>query len=111
MRKTFFVFITLFLVFAWVKIVAAVPPDAPVVLQIGDRIEDLQDRIDDGKETGELTRSEAKRLQSRLDRIKRQFDRAKRGHMPPPVVDQLNDKLDVLEDDIAKQKHDRQKAK
>jgi hypothetical protein len=112
MRKTFFVLTAFFLVFTWVKLVAASHPDVPAIVDIGDRIEDLQDWIDDGKDSGELTRSDVKRLQSRLDRIKRQFERAKRrGPIPPPVVDDLNSKLDVLEDDIVKQKHDRQRAK
>ncbi|GEM_PF-3348309 len=84
------------------------PPEyAPVSYpDIHERIAGLQHRIDNGLATGTLTDEEASKLQFRLDKIKLSMEKLEtQGVRRPEELARLNNKLDALENDIYKLKH------
>lgn len=79
--------------------------------QITHRISEMQKRIDTGNRDGSLTGSEAKSLQARLDGIRDHFDRAQKGGLSEQEIRSIKNKLDALDKEIYKQKHDSQRAR
>jgi flagellar biosynthesis chaperone FliJ len=79
--------------------------------QITHRMSEMQKRIDAGNRDGSLTGSEAKSLQARLDGIRDHFDRAQKGGLSEQEIRTIKNKLDALEKEINKQRHDSQRAR
>ncbi|MBI4688703.1 MAG: hypothetical protein HY754_00290 [Nitrospirae bacterium] len=102
MRKILFISLPLLFIFVLAQNVIADPID-----DIAHRLKVLQDRLNEGKISGELAPPEAKSLQKRLDDSKRHFEKVIRRvpPPPPPKINEFNRKLDVLEKDIFKKKH------
>jgi hypothetical protein len=79
--------------------------------QINHRMSEMQKRIDTGNRDGSLTGSEAKSLQARLDGIRDHFDRAQKGGVSEQEIRAIKNKLDALDKEIYKQRHDSQRAR
>jgi hypothetical protein len=79
--------------------------------QITHRMSEMQKRIDTGNRDGSLTGSEAKSLQARLDGIRDHFDRAQKGGLSEQEIRAIKNKLDALDKEIYKQRHDSQRAR
>lgn len=104
MKKIFYCIVISFFVFIWTDSLFATTAD-----DIQKRIDNIQLMINDGIRTGQLTEQESKNLQHRLDNIKTSFEKAKEKNLPPSLVTSLNSRLDALNKDIIKEKHDPQR--
>ena len=98
------------LAFIFLAYCAEPPPPAeyPPVSYPGihGRIAELQHRINNGVTTGTLTDEEASRLQFRLDKIRVDTEKLEtEGPRRPEQLARLNHKLDALENDIYKLRH------
>ena len=104
MRNVFFVFMVLLLFLAVVPNLSAGPSEH----RISKRISELQHGIDSGVRAGSVTPDESKKLHSRLDKIREKFDKiqGKRHGINDWEVTSINNKLDMLNKDIKREKRD-----
>jgi hypothetical protein len=92
-----------FLFVAGAAAVWAGPPD-----QIRGRIHSLQQRIDAGIKSGALTGQEAQRVQVRLNNLRENFENAALNGLSDREAKLFNQRLDVLNKEVYKEKHDRE---
>ena len=76
--------------------------------QIRGKMNGLQRRIDEGVRSGTLTAQEAQRVQNQLNSIRKSFDSAVQNGLSDRETKQFNHRIDALNKDVSKERHDRE---